>query len=106
MAFLVCVSSDDPYLRYSGLLNVYEYVASALWSADRALYRAAYAQLDDRVVAEERAYAAFYERYRDNVAAVVSEKTNDLYLQSQGAKAGTRSYDMVVDLAVAYYRDK
>ena len=106
VAFLVCVSSDDPYLRYSGLLNVYEYVASALWSADRALYRSAYAQLDDRVVAEERAYAAFYERYRDNVAAVVSEKTNDLYLQSQGAKAGTRSYDMVVDLAVAYYRDK
>ena len=104
VAFLICLSSDDPYLRYSGLLNVYEYVASALWSADRTLYRAAYARLADRVVAEERAYAAFYERYRDNVAAAVSEKTNDIYLQSQGSKAGSRSYDMVVDLAVAYYR--
>lgn len=104
VAFLVCISSDDPYIRYSGLLNVYEYVASALYSTDRALYKAAYDKLDPRVVDEEIAYAAFFERYRENVAANVSEKTNNAFLQSQGAKEGTRSYDMVVDLAVAYFR--
>ncbi len=104
VAFLVCISSDDPYIRYSGLLNVYEYVANALYSADRTLYSAAFAQLGEPVVLEERAYAAFFEKYRENVAATVSEKTNDVYLQSQGSPAGTRSYDMVVDLAVAWYR--
>lgn len=103
-AFLVCLSSDDPYIRYSGFLNVYEYVMNALYSADVTLYKAAYAELHDTVVGEERAYAVFFEKYRDNPAASVSEKTNDVYLQSQGAKEGTRSYDMVVDLTVAYYR--
>ncbi len=104
IAFLVCVSSDDDYIRYSGLLNVYEYVAGALYSADRTLYRAAYAELDENAVSEERAYAVFFEQFRKNVAATISEKTNNAYLQSQGAKEGSKSYDMVVDLAVAYYR--
>lgn len=104
VAFLVCLSSDDAYIRYSGLLNVYEYVMNALYSADPVLYRAAYATLDEVAVGEERAYAVFFEKYSQNIAATLSEKTNDLYLQSQGAKEGTRSYDMVVDLAVAYYR--
>ena len=30
IAFLVCIGSEDPYIRYSGYLNVYEYVAGAL----------------------------------------------------------------------------
>ncbi len=103
VAFLVCLSSDDPYIRYSGLLNVYEYVASALYSADKTLYREAFATLSENAVREERAFSAFFERYRENVAATVSEKTNNAYLQSQGTREGTRSYNMVVDLTVAYY---
>lgn len=104
VAFLVCLSSQDAYIRYSGLLNVYEYVMNALYSADPVLYRAAFAKLHAVAASEERAYAAFFEKYSKNIAATLSEKTNDLYLQSQGAKEGTKSYDMVVDLAVAYYR--
>ena len=36
IAFLVCMASDDPYIRYSGYLEVYEYVASSLYSDDRS----------------------------------------------------------------------
>ena len=105
VAFLVCMESDDPYIRYSGLLNVYEYVISALASADRALYRTSYESLPTEIKNEEKAYAEFFEKYRENVAADISEATNNSYLQSQGATEGTRSYHMVVDLAVAYYRN-
>ena len=104
IAFLVCMESEDSYIRYSALLNVYEYVASALYSADRELYTAVYRTLSDEVVREERAYSAFFQKYKENVAATVSEATNNAYLQSQGAKEGTKSYNMVVDLTVAYYR--
>ncbi len=104
VAFLVCMESDDPYIRYSALLNVYEYVASALYSADRELYSAVYDTLTDEVIQEERAYSLFFEKYRDNVAADVSNAVNDGYLQSQGSPEGSRSYNMVVDLTVAYYR--
>ena len=98
------MESDDPYIRYCGYLNVYEYLSSALYSADKELYRKSYQSLDDDIKAEEDAYRTFFKKYQDNVAADISQATNNAYLQSQGAAEGTRSYNMVVDLAVAYYR--
>lgn len=104
VAFLVCMESDDPYIRYSALLNVYEYVASALYSADRDRYLSVYDTLTAEVIQEEHAYSLFFEQYKENVAADISEATNNAYLQSQGAPQGSRSYNMVVDLTVAYYK--
>ena len=106
VAFLVCMESDDAYIRYSGTLNMYEYVVSALYSANKELYKENYAKQPKTIIAERIAYSEFFEKYRENTAATVSEATNNAYLQSQGAVQGTRSYGMVVDLAVAYYRDK
>ena len=104
IAFLICMESDDPYIRYSGAHSLYEYVASALASSDPERYASVYYTLPIEVRAEEEAYSRFFDRYRDSVAADISQATNDLYLQSQGTAEGTRSYGMVVDLAVAYYR--
>ena len=103
-AFLVCLESDDVYIRYSGILNMYEYVLSALRSCDVELYRKSYLSLPAVIRAEEAAYSVFFEKYRENVAATVTQTTNDTYLKSQGATEGTQSYSMVVDLAVALYR--
>jgi glycerate kinase len=51
MAFLVCTASEDPYFRYCGYLNLYEYVASALYSADSERYFAVLDTVDfDRVL--------------------------------------------------------
>ena len=104
MAFLVCARSDDPYLQYSGYLNLYEYVATALYSADRTLYSDVYAHVPEYAKREMRAYVAFYEKYKDSEAAEIGNSINNAFLQANGNKDGTRSYGMVVDLAVAYYR--
>ena len=103
VAFLVCIGSDDPYVRYSGYLNVYEYVASALYRADRDLYYKAVAELNGEVKDEMAAYNDFYDKYRESTVSEVSGTINNSYLQSQGTP-GTVSYGMVVDLTVAYYR--
>ena len=105
VAFLVCTASDDPYIRYSGYINLYEYVASALWSASPERYREVYATLPNRVKAEMSAYSDFFDQYRDSVAGDVSEAVNDTFLTIHGTE-GTKSYGMVVDLAVAYYKTK
>ena len=105
VAFLVCMESDDPYIQYSAYLNVYEYVASALYSADRDLYREVRAKLSAKVYGEQVAYSKFFEKYRKSVTSQVSGAVNDAYLKTQGT-AGSVSYGMVVDLAVAYYRDR
>ena len=101
VAFLICVYSDDPYIQYSGLLNLYDYIASALYSASPEYYRVIAKYLDDRVYYDRVAYSKFFEKYRDNVVATVSNAVNDTYLTMQGTE-GTRSYNLVVDLAVAF----
>ena len=103
MAYLVCLESDDPYIRYSAHLNMYEYVASALYDASPTLYYDAVARLDTDVRYELAAYSEFFDKYRESTASQISGAVNDTFLQIQGTP-GTKSYGMVVDLAVAYYR--
>ena len=104
VAFLVTSRSNDPYIRYTAYLNLYEYVANALFYADREAYKEVAQALAPEVVGELRAYAAFFEQFRNSVAADVSDAVNDTYLKLHGNAAGTASYGLVVDLAVAYYR--
>ena len=101
IAYLVCIGSDDAYIRYSGYLSMYEYVANALYSADSELYYEARGRLSHEIKYEQYAYSEFFNRYRDSVAGEVSGTVNDTYLKLQGTE-GTRSYGLVVDLAVAY----
>ena len=103
LAFLVCIGSDDPYIRYSAYVNLYEYVSSALYSADSELYKKAVSTLPTLARAEQIAYSNFFDKYRDTAASDVSETVNNTFLILHGTE-GTKSYGMVVDLAVAYYK--
>ena len=105
VAFLVCAASDDTYIRYSGCLNLMEYVTSALYRADRELYRSVWNDHADTVKYEIYGYQTYYKKYADSKLGEVSGAVNNAYLQSQGT-AGTKSYGMVVDLAVAYFRSR
>ncbi len=103
MAFLICIESDDDYIRYSGYLSMLEYVLNALYSADTTLYYKVSDNIDIRVKYEMIAYNDFYEKYKKNIVSEVSSAVNDTFLKSQGQTEGTKSYGRVVDLAVAYY---
>lgn len=105
IAFLVCSMSDDPYIRYSAYVNMYEYMASALRKADAELYKSARSQLNQKIYAEQIAYSKFFKKYQKSVAATVSDKVNDTYLKTQGT-VGSASYGMVVDLGVAYFKEQ
>ena len=102
IAFLVCANTDDSYIKYCGYMNLCEYVLNALYSADQKLWEETYSKLDNRAIYEMIAYNKFYEDYRDNVVGEISGAINDAYLQANGTE-GSRSYGLVVDLAVAYF---
>ncbi len=102
MAFLVCMESSDPYIRYCGYINLYEYVVNALYKASPALYYQAISELAPQALREMNAYAEFSQKYSGSVAGEVSGAVNNTFLIIQGTE-GTKSYGMVVDLAVAYF---
>ena len=103
IAFLVCMESDDAYIRYCAYLNMYEYVSNALYRANPDLYAQARATLDADVRGEMIAYSNFFSKYQNSTASSVSGAVNDTFLKFQGTE-GTASYGMVVDLTVAYYK--
>lgn len=110
IAFLISLESDDSYIRYCGYLNLYEYVASALYSADKtegkSLYFDARDRLDSSVLGELSAYSAFYRKYSNSKAGAVGNSINNAFLQANGTEEGSKSYGLVVDLAVAYYKNR
>ncbi len=102
VAFLVCEGSSQAYIRYSGYLNLYEYVVSELYSVAPELYWEVYSALSSAVRGEMAAFSDFFDEFRDSVAGDVSGAVNDAFLILHGTE-GVRSYGMVVDLAVAYF---
>ena len=52
VAFMVCINSDDAFLKYSGYLDVFNSVSSSLYLADPELYADMISKLDKRVIKE------------------------------------------------------
>ena len=105
IAYLVCINSEDSYMQYCGYLNMYEYLADALYSTSPKLYAKASSKLEAGGRYDIACFSSFFEKYRNNVAADVSGAVNDKYLESQGTE-GEKSYGLVVDLAVAYHKSE
>ncbi len=103
VAFLVCISSQDSYIRYSGYLNMYEYLISSLYKADRELWQAQASRISERAVCDIKASNAVYEKYASGFVGDISSSINDMYLQANGTP-GVVSYGLVTRLAVAYYK--
>lgn len=104
IAFLVCIESDDAYIKYSGYIGMYEYFINALAGADRNLFSDISAKADDRIKGEIHSYNEFFDKYADNPVGDISSAINDGYQQSQGVEEGIKSYGLVVDITVAYYK--
>lgn len=98
IAFIVCMNSDDPYIQYSGYLNMFEYVLSSLGKSGYDCT----VTCSKEVYADMSAYAEYYAEYADSKVGEVSRKMNDAYLKNQGT-VGRASYGLVTDLAVSYY---
>lgn len=103
VAFLVCIESPDPYIRYSGYLNMYEYLISALYKTDKDMWKKQVSRISERAVYDIQASNAVYEKYGNTFVGDISNSINDMYLQANGTP-GTVSYGLVTRLAVAYYK--
>lgn len=103
IAYLACVSSDDPAFRYGGLLFAYIYVSNALYDEDLDTWRSIRDTLDDGIRADLSANNAFWDRYEGKISEI-SDTVNDTYLKLNAQEDGVKSYGRMVDLLLAEYR--
>lgn len=100
-----CVGSDSPYSRYSGYAAGFLYVNNALFRQRPGEALKLYGELPKEVLADFRENSRFWKRYEGRIAEA-STKINDTYLKANSQADGVKSYGQVVDLLLAYYRER
>ena len=101
IAYVICSSSDDVALRYSGALTMFEYIASALYKTNAERYKEIAAGLSDEAWVDIEASRDVARKYSNTLIGEISNMVNDAYLKGSGTE-GVVSYGMVVELAVSY----
>jgi hypothetical protein len=104
VAFLVCVNSTDPFIRYSGYRNALGVVAE-LFRKEPEKAKDLISQLGPGFREDSRRAALFWARASGLIGNIVTH-INDLYLRANRVKSGTADYARSTTLIIAYYRKR
>lgn len=104
IGYLACIRSQDPSLRYSGVMLALIHAGNALNKISPGAYSQLYDLYSDSVKRDLRAYNAYWDQYKGRTQETVT-KINDNYLKQQHQDDGVMSYGRMVDLLLAYYSE-
>ena len=101
LAYLACRNADDLFIRFSGILSYWRYVASEYRMQDEQAYSNAYKKFPPLLV------NVLKEIYKNNdlypeILPSLRYTVYDNYLKAQGIEEGMRNYSRVVQLVTAW----
>ena len=102
IAYLACIESDDPAIRYSGVMSALIYSANQLYSVDAAAHSALVSSYSEGMRRDINAYNVYWKSFEGPVEEFTDD-LNDSYLKFNDQENGVKSYGMMVDLLLAYY---
>lgn len=106
LGYLACTYSERADFRYSGSVMAFNYCFNALYDEDIELAKKVANMCDDGVIDDIVYEGEYWDKYEGTVIAETTDKVYDGYLQANGEQSGTKSYGEMVDLLLAYYRDR
>ena len=101
VAYVVCVNSRDPFVRYSGYRNGLG-VLSELFRVEPEKARELAKQLGTGYRDDSRRAALFWAKAA-GAAGALGHRVNDLYLRANRVKAGAADYSNSTTLIIAYH---
>ena len=101
VAYVVCINSRDPFVRYSGYRNGLG-VLSELHRVEPEKARELAKQLGTGYREDSRRAALFWAK-ASGAAGALSHRINDLYLRANRVKAGAADYSNSTTLIIAYH---
>jgi hypothetical protein len=102
VSFVICTSSSDPRLKYSGYLSGLR-ILSQLAGLDMQRYRELAKLIEDGPKRDLKARYEFWARYSGKTS-YLGNRVNDFYLKANGIKSGVKNYDEVSALIIGYFR--
>lgn len=102
LAFLSCISSENPYLKYVGYLYYWRYVAPDFRAYRPEEYKEVWENLPEGIKNDLRAIREQMDKYPDILPAIRDAAYNT-YLKAQGIDDGIKNYDRVTMLVHAWH---
>jgi len=101
LAYLACESSDIQFIKYSGRLAYWSYIAGELAALSENEYKLLHQRMSQGMISDLKFISENWRQYRGTLAKI-GEKVNERYLKSQGVKEGLRSYNRMIALVAAW----
>lgn len=101
-ALLICLESDNPYVRYSAYSQVAITLSNILFELDEDAFYRAFRSFPQCLVTDIYLSSQRYQKYSETVADEIAEAINNTYLSLSG-DGGVISYSLSSQLYVAYF---
>src|SRR5438270_3510705 len=101
VAFLVCVNSSDPFVRYSGYRNGLG-VISELFRVEPEKAKEFVSQLGPGYREDSRRAALFWAK-AGGIFGTIGSRLNDLYFRANRVKSATSDFAVSMTLIIGYY---
>ncbi|GAB3232459.1 DUF3810 domain-containing protein [Algoriphagus aestuariicola] len=101
IAWVICTNSEDPLLRYSGHLRLLQYQIRDYYRMAPSEYKEWVKNLSVGIKNDLNSIREASEVFQP-FSIELSRKSNDIFLKSQGVKAGVNSYQQLPMLAFAW----
>jgi hypothetical protein len=102
VAYVICNSSEDPRLKYSGNLMILLYFLNDAHGLHD--YRSIVKKIDSRAISDIQFMRRYYKSLQNETLEKVSSAANDAYLKANNIKTGIKNYDQVVSLVLSGYQ--
>ena len=100
-AFVVCMSSDDHRLQYSGYVNLLVYFLSD--ASQMKDVKDFIREIDKPVILDLRFQRRHWQGLRNVTLDQVQTAANNAYLKTNNIEEGVKNYNQVVSLVISYY---
>lgn len=104
-AFLICLESDDPYIRYSAYSQAIITLSNLLFEYDEDLFYSAMYRFPDFLFYDVYNSSRDYEKYSNTYADEIASAINNSYLLANSDK-GIISYSLSAELYCAHLLKK
>ena len=101
VAILACIKSDDAFIRYSGLLAYWRYLANSLRDKTEYSFLVVVSSSTPAISNDIKDIYTHLEVYPD-ILPGLRDIVYDSYLKANGVSEGMKSYGMVVEMMLQY----
>ena len=105
VGFLACINNSDVYFKYSGYRMAYRYCISEIYKRNKELYKQLSKKVHKGIRKDLYNTHLFWKQFENPIEPYLKKGYNS-YLKANNQTKGIDSYSYVVDLLIAYFKQK